>query len=132
MIPQTKSFYCFLYIFTVLGVLFFNSCKHKTNFEELHEVSYKNDVAPIISSNCAFSGCHGADTLKPKFTLTSYENIVAHGIIAGNPSGSKLYNRITTLDENKMMPKRPYSALTENKFKLFMFGLDKEQKIISY
>lgn len=112
-----KQFSCsdtvkMLSIFLTAGFLF-GSCKHKTNFEELAQVSYSSTIAPIINSNCAYSGCHG-DSAFEKFSLTTYDGLMNGGITAGSPEKSKLYKTLKTLNEDDIMPKKPYSELTES------------------
>lgn len=92
------------------------SCKHKTNFQELQEVSYAGSIAPIMSANCAFSGCHG-DSAYHKLSLTSYDALVNGGINTSSPEKSKLYLKIKSLGDD-IMPKRPYSELTEKQIQL--------------
>ena len=104
-----------LSIFVAVGFMV-GSCKHKTKFDELTQVSYAGSIAPIISSNCAFSGCHGDSTFK-KMKLTSYDALMKGGIKAGDPSNSKLYNKIKSLGDD-IMPKKPYSELSEKQIQL--------------
>ena len=118
MIHSKKSFHYLLVVSIVLGMLIFNSCKHKTKFDELQVVSYTNGIAPIIASNCSWRGCHGADSLNPKFKLTNYESLIARGIKAGNPNESELYKRLKTLNKEKIMPKQPYPALSDKQIQL--------------
>lgn len=103
-------------VFLTVGILL-TSCKHKTNFNELTEVSYSNSIAPIISSNCAFSGCHG-DSAFQKFSLVSYDGIMNGGITAGSPEESKLYKVLKTLNDEEIMPKKPYNELSEKQIQL--------------
>ncbi len=93
-------------------VLLLGSCKHKTNFNELTEVSYSATIAPIINSNCTFSGCHG-DSAFQKFNITTYDGLMNAGISAGSPEKSELYKVLKTLNEEKIMPKKPYNELSE-------------------
>lgn len=109
---RTKPFYLFLFLAFAVS-----SCKTKTNFNDLTEVSYVQHIAPIISANCAFSGCHG-DSAFVKFKLTSYTSLIDGGIKAGSPEKSKLYLTLKTLDDEKIMPKRPYNPLTEKQIQL--------------
>ena len=115
-----KQLFCsgifkFFVLFVAIGFTF-GSCKHKTNFEELTEVSYASNVAPIINSNCSFSGCHG-DAGFTKFSLTSYDGLMSAGISAGSPEKSKLYRTLKTLGDD-IMPKKPYEELTEKQIQL--------------
>jgi hypothetical protein len=103
--------------YTVAALVLLGACKHKTNFGDLPEVSYSNDVRPVINSNCAFSGCHG-DSAYRQFSLTSYEGLMNGGITAGSPEKSKLYSTLKTLDDEDIMPKKPYNELTEKQIQL--------------
>jgi hypothetical protein len=45
-------------------------------------VSFKNDVAPMVNSKCALSGCHVSGGHKPYMTLdVSYQQIVNGGFV---------------------------------------------------
>lgn len=94
----------------------FGSCKHKTEFETLPEVSYSGAIAPIISSNCAFSGCHG-DSAAGNISLVSYSGLMSGGIEAGSPNNSKLYKSLKSLGDD-IMPKQPYAELTDKQIQL--------------
>lgn len=104
------------FIFIVALAFMFGSCKHKTNFDELAEVSYSANIAPIINSNCAFSGCHG-DSLSGSMNLVHYAGLMGGGIEAGSPNKSKLYNALKSLKDD-VMPKKPYNELTEKQIQL--------------
>lgn len=99
------------------GIFMMASCKHETQFDKLTTVSYAASIAPVISSNCAFSGCHG-DSLTQKFKLTSYDNLIAGGIKPGSPEDSKLYRTLKSLSDEEIMPKRPYNELSEKQIQL--------------
>ena len=104
-------------LFIIVGTVFFISCKHKTDFDKLTSVSYSTDIAPIINSNCAFSGCHGATAFE-EFSLVTYKGLLSGGISAGSPEKSELYNVLKSLNKEKIMPKKPYSALSEKQIQL--------------
>lgn len=112
MITKTKKPF---YIFILLAFAV-SSCKTKTNFNDLTEVSYVQHIAPIISSNCTFSGCHG-DSNFEKFSLTSYSGLINGGINPGSPEKSELYSTLKSLDDD-IMPKKPYNPLTEKQIQL--------------
>ena len=92
------------------------SCKHKTDFNSLTEVSYSRDISPIISSNCAYSGCHG-DSNFVHFSLVTYEGLANGHIVPGSPEKSRLYQNLITYGDD-IMPKKPYSELTEKQIQL--------------
>ncbi|MFI5155578.1 MAG: c-type cytochrome [Chitinophagales bacterium] len=73
-------------------------------------VYFANTILPLISSNCAMSGCHnglsGGDA--GQYTLNTYAGIKAI-VKAGNPTGSKLVSVIA----DGSMPPRGHTALTQ-------------------
>ncbi len=115
-----KNFICLntgiTFVFIAVFVSMLGGCKHKTNFDELTEVSYSSSVAPIINSNCAFSGCHG-DSLSGSMNLVHYDGLMNGGIEAGSPNKSKLYLALKSLKDD-VMPKKPYNELTEKQIQL--------------
>jgi mono/diheme cytochrome c family protein len=130
------------YFKSAVGLLFvllfsFSGCKHDVVTPETHAsqqeptqndcdpsiVYYQNEIQPILTSNCAFSGCHDAGTATEGVILTSYERLMASDVIeAGNPNGSELYERITETDPNKRMPffKDPLSTEQINKIRTWI------------
>lgn len=74
-------------------------------------VYFVNEVLPIITSNCAMSGCHDAATRAEGVQLTSYSTIIKY-VKAGNATGSKLYKVIIEPNPGDRMPPPPRSPLT--------------------
>lgn len=116
--------YTFLSLILLIGFVL-GACKHKTNFESIAEVSYSSSIAPIINSNCTFSGCHGASTNNSNFEdeedtfeLTSYDDVIKEGIEPGSPEKSELYLVLKSNNKEKIMPRKPYNQLTENQILL--------------
>ncbi len=104
-------------IFSVLVVFVFSfSCKNNPNFSSLREVSYSEEIAPIISANCSASGCHGAIDFK-ELSLVTYDDMIKGGITAGSPKKSKIYNSLISYGED-LMPKKPFNELTEKQIQL--------------
>ena len=102
----------------LLSASIFTGCKHKANFDELPKVSYATDIQPIIISNCTQSGCHG-DEKTQKFKLLTYKDVIKNGEIKEkSPESSELYQTIKSLNNEKIMPKKPYSPLTEKQIQL--------------
>lgn len=58
--------------------------------------SYKNDIAPLVNSKCALSGCHVSGSHKPYLKLDeSYLQIIGGGFINTNlPRESIIYKEI--------------------------------------
>jgi hypothetical protein len=107
----------------VLGILcsipaiIFFGCKHEPVLPE-QEVSFSQDIMPIIQMGCQHEGCHG-DSLNPEFPLTTYEEVMEEGDIKpGDPLDSDLYERITETDPDKIMPRPPYPPLNDRNIKL--------------
>jgi hypothetical protein len=67
---------------------------------DVNDVIKFRGVQTIIHEYCGTSNCHGGP-ISPKFD--SYNNIMRY-VVAGNPSGSKLWEYITTNNFNKAMP----------------------------
>lgn len=123
-----KQYFCsnklaFLNLVIIIGFVL-GSCKHKTNFESIAEVSYSSSIAPIINSNCTFSGCHGGGHNNSNyedeetFELTSYNDVVKHGIEPGSPEKSEFYLVLKSYNQEKVMPRKPYNQLTEKQIQL--------------
>jgi hypothetical protein len=75
-------------------------------------------VKTIVHEYCATSNCHGGP-ISPKFE--TYSDIMKY-IVAGNPSGSKLWEMITTNDFNKAMPPVNSSHELNTKDKAIIFN----------
>jgi|GEM_PF-502370 len=104
------------------------SCKHEPNFTTLPTVYYSTDIAPIISGNCTFSGCHG-DSLSREFKLQNFEDVMKYCKVSpGKPQGSRLYLSVISLNEERVMPKPPYSLLTEKQIQLIYIWIGQGAK----
>lgn len=68
-------------------------------------IYFKNDILPLLISNCTMSGCHDAVSHKEDVILTDYANVISTGDVkAFKPSKSDLYKAITETDPDKIMP----------------------------
>lgn len=76
-------------------------------------VYFANVILPLISSNCAISGCHDPVTHEDGLVLNSYAGIMAI-TRSGNARESKLYRVITTSDQGDVMPPPPHSPLSSS------------------
>jgi hypothetical protein len=105
-------------IFAIIFLVVLTSCKHEPLTADAPLISYANDVNPIVMNNCAQSGCHG--TINPgQFSLLGYDNLIKGGKIkAGDPKSSELYNSIVSLEEDELMPKQPFTRLTDDKIRI--------------
>jgi mono/diheme cytochrome c family protein len=76
-------------------------------------VYFKRDILPLLSSNCAYSGCHIGSNPPKGVLLDSYNAVMnTADIRPGNPSGSDLFEVITEGDPDKRMPPPPNQALS--------------------
>ncbi len=122
-------------IFLALGAsLLLPSCKH-----ELPEVIddsgpclpgvvyFKNDVLPILQSNCAMSGCHDAGSAREGIRLTDYANVMRAGVEAGKSGNSDLYEVLVDNDPKDIMPPPP-AKLTADQIKTIKNWIDQGAK----
>jgi hypothetical protein len=69
------------------------------------QLQFNRDIRPILSENCFV--CHGPDKnhRKAKLRLDVRENALEReAFVPGQPSASELINRITTTNEDDVMP----------------------------
>lgn len=64
-------------------------------------VYFTNDILPLISSNCAMSGCHDGGQGEGRDALNSYSSIMRYVRIS-SPTTSKLYTVLSTKGEDFM------------------------------
>ena len=69
-------------------------------------VYFQQTILPLITSNCAMSGCHDAISHKDGVILTDYAHIRAYSSVT-NPTGSTLYKSVVN---GYMPPKAPWLA----------------------
>ena len=104
--------------------IIFISCRSKTDESNTPQISYSEDINPIITGNCSQPGCHG--TLNPgTFLLTGYDNLISNGKIKpGKPQSSEIYEAITSIEEEQIMPRAPYQRLNNNQItKIYLWIL---------
>lgn len=101
----------------LLPLFISHSCTHEPTLPE-EQVSYQNDIYPIILSSCMHSGCH--DTLGDEaFPMINYSFLVSHDrVVPGKPKKSSLYTSVTTAYGEDFMPRFPYSPLSERQIKM--------------
>jgi cytochrome c553 len=93
----------------VSGMILMSSCKHELpslveEDQQATQICFESEVLPLFQSYCAKAGCHDNITAEEGYKLTSYNNIVARGIRAGNANDSKLYKVLYETGEDKMPP----------------------------
>jgi len=87
-------------------------------------VYFQNEVLPLILSSCATTDCHDKLTGEQEVLLVDYASIIQYGKVKpGNPSGSKIYKKITDTDPEDRMPpspKNPLSAEQKNIIRIWI------------
>ena len=82
-------------------------------------VYFRNDVLPLLLSNCTTSGCHDQETAQKGVVLIDYASVISTGDIKpGNPDGSEIFEKITETDPDKRMPPPPNTALTPDQINI--------------
>lgn len=127
---MTKKF--FLYSSIVLAMAT-SSCRHKTDLSSLKEVSFANDIQPIIAGNCAMDGCHSSSNNgggeHELFPLTTYEEVIDEGgVKAGDAHGSKFYQVISNHTLEDVMPPSPNPPLSDDQVKLIYLWIEQGAK----
>jgi hypothetical protein len=72
---------------------------------------FSRDILPVLLSGCAITGCHDVASHREGYVYTTYDNTKG-SVRAGNPTGSKLYQVITTTSGEGRMPPSPYARLS--------------------
>jgi hypothetical protein len=105
-----------------LPFVLFYSCKHEPLLPE-QQVSFENDIHPIIRSSCMHSGCHDT-TGTGEFTMNTYEEVIENADVKPfDANGSKLYEVITETDPDDIMPQPPYSPLSDRNKRLIQIWI---------
>lgn len=104
---------------TLIVVLVLSCNKDKTKAPPIpcdpSLVYFQKDIAPILQSNCAKSGCHDAATHTEDYDFSTYEGALK-AVKSGNVSDSKLHKVIT--DAGNIMPPAPSSPLSAAQIQL--------------
>ncbi len=78
------------------------------------KIYFDLDVKPIITQNCAISGCHAAGTYSEGVNLENYQKIISTGKVKPNDLNSKFFKSITTTDADDVMPPPPAKRLSSD------------------
>jgi hypothetical protein len=100
---------------TALIILLFliSSCtQDPANYESFDPVCFNTQVLPLLQTSCGISGCH--DGTEGGFLSADYNSIM-ESVKPNDPRGSKLYNIITDINNDEMMPPdQPLTQLQRN------------------
>jgi len=99
----------------LLLTVLMSNCTHDplTPLEDAPVMSFKDDVQPLIISNCTQSGCHGGNG--GEFRLTTYADVMKK-VSARQPHSSKLY-KVITANAIGVMPPKPNQHMTDVEIK---------------
>lgn len=94
-------------------VFFAASCRHDP-YIPTTPVYYDTQIQPVLTSNCAKSGCHGGGSGERRFDLSNYDAVMASGTVsAGKPHNSSMYTAITKWKgAHGYMPPKPNEPLS--------------------
>lgn len=82
-------------------------------------VYFGRDILPIFISNCAMSACHDDGTAANGIVLTSYQKVMQTGrVVAFDLNSSDLYEAITEVRPDKLMPPPPRQKLSATQISL--------------
>ncbi len=112
-----------IFIFTII-VLAAISCRREPDLTGLPEVSFKNNISPILSSNCTFSGCHSESG--GKFPLITYDQVM-NQVEPGRAHKSGLYKSLVNEAEENMPPDN-YPQLTNDELKYIYVWIEQGAK----
>jgi hypothetical protein len=113
--------YFFLAAVSIVSTYFWvSSCQHDPNLSgNFPEICFEKEVLPIFQNNCSMAGCH--DGLGE--SGSSYNNYIdiSHGVVAGNPRASRLYQAIIAKSgEGRMPPGNPLSLQNRTIIRLWI------------
>jgi hypothetical protein len=99
-------------------LIFLNSCKHEAELAPgTAVVCFDNQIAPVLQSSCAMSGCHDGNNGELP-ALYTYED-VSRLVTAGKPTQSKLYKAITANPNSEsFMPPKDKGSLSNTQIDL--------------
>lgn len=120
-----------IYFSLLLSLLILVGCKHLPQEELIptpfsssnnitnDSVSFQTEILPLITGNCATTGCHNTTSAAEGLVLTNYSNIMLL-VTPKNINNSELVEVITETKPNKRMPPPPQSALPQDQINLII------------
>src|ERR1700730_1238620 len=97
----------------------------KTEPMRADEVSFNQDIRPILSNRCF--KCHGPDLKKAGMNLRDRDSAVKKAILPGKAAESPLIARVTSTDAKKKMPAKG-DALTADQVAKLRAWIDQGAK----
>jgi hypothetical protein len=111
----------------VFAFFFFFSCTHDPLLPQ-EQVSFHNDILPIVRGSCQHSGCHDPFDPDSEFPLDSVRSDYDAYVDPGKPKHSKLYEAIKGSNGEERMPQAPYDPLTDRQKKLIYIWIGQGAK----
>lgn len=118
-------------IILALPFLFTNiTCKHDPmGIAQLDTVCFNTKIQPILQSSCGMAGCHGSGgEHSGGFNPSTYQGIMEI-VSPGSAAKSKLYQVITQVNGENMMP--PKQPLTKEQRTLILVWIQQGAKNIT-
>src|SRR5215213_11537584 len=96
------------------------------------QVSFINDVAPILKENCF--ACHDAKKKSGKYDMTTFEKLMAGGpdgspITAGKSKDSEFHDLIVTTEQRRMPPRDKGEAVPKDRALVIAKWIDQGAKL---
>jgi hypothetical protein len=93
-----------VFILLVLLLVSLSSCTHNpVGIDSLEPVCFDSVVMPLLQTSCGKAGCHDVGSNEGGFSVSGYHSVMQL-VSAGDPRGSKLYQIITDINSEEMMP----------------------------
>jgi hypothetical protein len=90
-------------------------------------VYFEKDILPILTSSCAYAGCHDAITHKDNVRLYDFAGVLKE-VKPGKPDDSELYEVITTTKVKDIMPPPPSAPLPQQQIDLIKKWIEQGAK----
>ncbi len=92
-------------------------------------VYFQNQILPILTSNCAMSGCHNAIDKKEGVDLSTYSAVIKTAEVKPfNANKSELYEVLLETDPDKIMPRPPAAPLNATQIELIRTWINQGAK----
>ncbi|HJZ54061.1 MAG TPA: c-type cytochrome domain-containing protein, partial [Gemmataceae bacterium] len=116
---RSRPCYCILCgVVAVLTAWLILAAPQAANAQAPGQVSFINDVGPILKENCF--ACHDARKKSGKFDMTSYEKLMTGGtngeqIVPGKPEESEFHQLMVSQEQRRMPPRDKGEAVPKEK-----------------
>lgn len=121
---------CISFLLFIGSLFYFSGCSDNNETDYVEDISFENDLLPILTAKCALTGCHvdgGENTHGIDFT--SYQSFIAGGehgsvFIPGNAAESEI---IEEMVEGKMPPPDSgYPKIPDTEIQVFIDWINQQ------